>query len=217
MTLQVEFETVVYSKEKGLRSYVEAVNPDPLKVSFEFLAICDMNIKRLNDIVKVHNQALVELLEEKGELENKMSTNNETFYLINISIPLRMEVIEGRLQELKSWIAQIRYETKEKAHQNKVKKAEAKGLPIPKRTFKKRIEAKDLRHIPIDRFITLPSSNSICCLWHQERTPSLHYYKKDNKLQCFGQCGRGYDVIDVVMKKQNLNFKQALQFLQEYL
>lgn len=50
------------------------------------------------------------------------------------------------------------------------------------------------------------------CLWHNERSASLHYYKKTNSCYCFG-CGKVADSIDVYIKKNNCSFKEAVEDL----
>ncbi len=52
------------------------------------------------------------------------------------------------------------------------------------------------------------------CLFHSERESSLHLYKEQNRVWCFGGCGRGYDAIDVYMKLNNCGFKEAVTQMQ---
>jgi hypothetical protein len=55
--------------------------------------------------------------------------------------------------------------------------------------------------------------NKACCLWHNEKTPSLAYYTRNNSCYCFGSCGRAYDSIDAYMKIHNVPFLQAVDEL----
>lgn len=50
------------------------------------------------------------------------------------------------------------------------------------------------------------------CVWHDERTPSMHYYPKTNSVYCFG-CGKHGDTIDVYRQIHNCDFKTALNEL----
>lgn len=68
------------------------------------------------------------------------------------------------------------------------------------------------RNYPIDKLIEL-NKNKCNCLWHKEKTASLHYYRDSNKLWCFGSCGRGFDAIDVYMKTHNVRFTEAVKAL----
>jgi len=51
------------------------------------------------------------------------------------------------------------------------------------------------------------------CLWHNEKTGSLHHDKKRNKAHCFGACGKGYDSIDTYQKINNVDFSTAVKAL----
>ncbi|MFM2092871.1 MAG: hypothetical protein RLZZ127_3360, partial [Planctomycetota bacterium] len=51
-----------------------------------------------------------------------------------------------------------------------------------------------------------------CCLFHQERSPSMYLYPHDNSYHCFG-CGAHGDVIRLVMEKERLPFVEALEAL----
>jgi hypothetical protein len=48
---------------------------------------------------------------------------------------------------------------------------------------------------------------------HSESTGSFTVYPEQNRWHCFGQCGIGGDVIDLVCKTQNLSFISAVKFL----
>lgn len=50
------------------------------------------------------------------------------------------------------------------------------------------------------------------CPLHNESTPSFCWYVKDNRFKCFG-CGEYGSVIDLYMKLNNVNFKEAINYL----
>ncbi len=50
------------------------------------------------------------------------------------------------------------------------------------------------------------------CLWHSERTGSMHYYQKDNRVKCFG-CGKSGDAIDVYQVLNGCDFISAVKGL----
>jgi hypothetical protein len=52
------------------------------------------------------------------------------------------------------------------------------------------------------------------CPFHEERTSSLHFYKKDNKCHCFGGCNKSYDSIAIYQQLNNCSFVQAVERLQ---
>jgi len=61
---------------------------------------------------------------------------------------------------------------------------------------------------PIENLMKI-QQNKGECLWHEDRDPSLHYYRKDNKVHCF-VCNKQWDSIDVVMKQHDCDLKEAV-------
>lgn len=90
--------------------------------------------------------------------------------------------------------------------------------PLPVVTFRSRkptkmngSEMEQAKSVPISDFIKFTQGKAKC-IWHNDPTPSLHYYKQDNRVFCFG-CNKWGDVVDVVMQLENLSFKQAIERL----
>lgn len=65
---------------------------------------------------------------------------------------------------------------------------------------------------PLTNFIEFVRYKA-CCPWHNEKTPSLHYYPKTNSAYCFGSCGRAYDAIDFYRELHHCGFKEAVEEL----
>ncbi len=51
-----------------------------------------------------------------------------------------------------------------------------------------------------------------CCPFHHEKSPSFHINPSTGLWKCFG-CGLGGDVFDYVMKRENLEFPDAIRYL----
>lgn len=77
---------------------------------------------------------------------------------------------------------------------------------------KSRIDIVDLisRYVPLKR---AGRSYKACCPFHEERTPSFVVTPDRGMWHCFGACGEGGDVFSFLMKKENLDFRDALQIL----
>lgn len=68
------------------------------------------------------------------------------------------------------------------------------------------------KSVPITNFVSVGRDGKVKCLKHNEKTPSMHIYRKKNNFYCFS-CGFHGSVIDYIMETQGLNFKDAVKYL----
>lgn len=54
--------------------------------------------------------------------------------------------------------------------------------------------------------------NKINCIFHEEKTPSMHIYTDTNRFHCFS-CGKSGDVLDLVAQLSNISTTQAFKAL----
>lgn len=66
----------------------------------------------------------------------------------------------------------------------------------------------------IEGYKTNPTgkSNSCCCPFHSERTPSFHIYRESNTYYCFG-CGAKGNNIEFIKQSKNYTFLEAIQYI----
>jgi DNA primase len=74
------------------------------------------------------------------------------------------------------------------------------------------LDVEAAKKVPIDSFLEFNAAGKASCLWHSDKTPSLHYYEKDNRVHCF-VCGKQWDVIDIIQKKLDKDFKEAVKLI----
>lgn len=68
----------------------------------------------------------------------------------------------------------------------------------------------------ISQYVNLKKSGrnlSAPCPFHDEKNPSFFVYPERQTWHCFGACSTGGDVLSFIMKKENLDFGEALRLL----
>lgn len=68
------------------------------------------------------------------------------------------------------------------------------------------------KQVPIDKFIEFNRARMANCIWHNETTPSMHYYPSQGRVKCFG-CDKMGDVIDVVQQLKKVELKEAIEYI----
>ena len=101
-----------------------------------------------------------------------------------------------------------------------MKHLQNKHAEVNRKIKYKRPEIKDTdairraRTVPITEYIKVNNQGFASCVAHSEKTPSMKYYKKNNKVKCFG-CSFNGDTIDVVQKIFNLSVGEAIKKINE--
>lgn len=90
--------------------------------------------------------------------------------------------------------------------------APKKETPIKKQTRGDRTLVAIAKDVPLDHFLNF-KNDFAPCPFHTDKTPSLHRYGHEKKKwKCFS-CGKGGDVVDLVMGMNNISFKEAIKTL----
>lgn len=74
------------------------------------------------------------------------------------------------------------------------------------------LKVEQAKQYPISSLLKFNGGGFACCVWHNEKTPSMKYYKKENRVYCFG-CNRGGDAIDVAQVVHGCSFEEAVKRL----
>lgn len=71
---------------------------------------------------------------------------------------------------------------------------------------------KNAKLVPISNYIQFDRARNARCIWHNEKTASMHYYPQQNRVKCFG-CNKMGDVIDVIMELKKVELKEAMEII----
>ena len=68
------------------------------------------------------------------------------------------------------------------------------------------------KNVPFDSLLKFNRAGFVICPFHEEKSPSLHFNKKNNLIHCFG-CSYSADTIKFVMDYYKLSFPEAVKRL----
>lgn len=68
------------------------------------------------------------------------------------------------------------------------------------------------REVPCNKLVEVNRTNMALCPFHDDRTPSMRWYRDSNRLYCFS-CNRGWDTISFLRERDGLSFVQAVKEL----
>ena len=157
-------------------------------------------INKIDDFVD--QQALRE------SLQNEILKQTET-------IQKEIEVCQSQLLFLRKTIEKEKLE--KLANSKKApppKKLEAiEKLKLIKEKEKTQLSAETIaraKQTPISMYINVRRDNKAICIFHHERTASMHVNKQKNTYHCFG-CGAHGSVVDIVMHQHQITFSEAVR------
>jgi hypothetical protein len=73
-------------------------------------------------------------------------------------------------------------------------------------------EIAQAKQYPLTELIEFKIHQAVCP-FHQEKTPSLHYYPKNNSAYCFGACQKAFDSIEAYRQLNHCSFVEAVRKL----
>ena len=139
-----------------------------------------------------HLQCLMHLYEFfLKHLESIVEDKNRTFLEKKMEIEL-LRTYKKKLQMFKDELKCLKGESSKK------------GLT--------ELQIQNARNYPISNMIEFNRANKGRCVFHEDKNPSMHYYKDSNSVYCFS-CHKSGDCIEVTKALYNLNFKEAVNRL----
>ncbi len=91
---------------------------------------------------------------------------------------------------------------------------EGTAAMIPREIIDEIVYRSDIEQV-IGSYVTLKRAGSNfngLCPFHNEKTPSFTVFPATKSFYCFG-CGAGGDVISFIMREENLDYREAVEFL----
>lgn len=89
---------------------------------------------------------------------------------------------------------------------------------IKKGDFQHQIEQAKL--VPFENYIDIPTHRKVKCWFHNEKTASMYFGRsiegKPAYFKCYG-CNKWGSIIDLVMHRENLNFVEAVKYINKNL
>jgi len=158
--------------------------------------------KRIKELIKEYKEIL------KGKV--KAETEIKTFIY-------RQNLPYSKREEAENLISLFILKVHYNYYEQQIKRLEKILLYYePKKVKEGSITDRDVeqaRGRPISDFIDFSRDGTAKSIWNEgDKTPSMHYYKKENRVHCFST-GKNEDVIGVVMQKYNLDFIKAVKYI----
>jgi hypothetical protein len=129
--------------------------------------------------------------------------------IIKDNIRINDRVVPGLLKKLEDVVVERR---KEEEEEREARAEQTRGTPaaVRKGRFVSKEEIQMAKSYPISRI--LGNKKLVFCPFHKDDVPSLSINHQKNLWRCFG-CGRSGNVIQLVMKLEGLDFRDAVRRL----
>ena len=170
-----------------------------------------MNIKELSKLFKVplswcYKQQEINIVNQTTGVQDKISMFVKDIYECS---PKSLWFVEdelnkandklNKLEKKKLWL--------DRMISNHKKAEETKVEYVPKQAD---YNIEEIKQTPIDQIVKVNAHGFFAI--RNEKTPSVKYYKNDNRWHDFGSQDGG-DVIDLVQKLRDCTFREALEYL----
>lgn len=175
------------------------------------------NFKYLSETFPEAKEAYIEMLEREirnAELDLKQAETNEKLIddAIFRLVPIEVEEF-WRMILYGLYVDGLRLNREKTIKAHSIHIAFLKGKKISQKGGVTDIQIERAREHPIHELLDF-KNDLAKCLWHTEAHGSLHYYRKGNRVHCFGACGRSRDAVDVYMQLHGVDFINAVKALQ---
>lgn len=118
------------------------------------------------------------------------------------------EVIDDRSERQSTWKSTYFHDAFIKKYED-----DHRAVPVSKgRDMSMHTDLAKAKSYPMAELLAFSRDGKAKCPWHSERTASLHYFKEENRVHCFG-CGKGGDAVDLYMQMNGCDFKKAVKEL----
>lgn len=189
--------TVSYQDELDIMEEIEKVYETPtihtnelLRVFPQAKSIVKKSLRDLHDqllSLKDYEKQIIDICYRKMDNVLERELTESFFRELEINIPRKK--IEAQIKQKEFMLRSVDIAEN------------CPGLDIPR-----------AKSYPINQLIEFKGNTARCIFHSPDRTPSMHYYARSNKVKCFS-CGKLADSIDVVQQLQGCTLKEAVNYL----
>lgn len=185
-----------------------------LKDGIEFLGINDREI--IQSIFKSNYENRFWLLEQEIKKQNKELYNNRFKIpkgLKKKEYNILLKQTQNKIDEYKDIVRKnpARVMSQLELEDYIEKKKQLKLIIELYSKPKGEINIDKAKQYPIDQLLEFKGGFTRC-IFHEEKTGSMKYYKDKNRVHCFS-CNQGWDAIDIYQKLNNVEFTEAVKRL----